>query len=130
MPLDASFKDWLDKANNDLMAAKAILEYYEEPPTDTVCYHCHQVVEKVLKAFLIYRKSELLKVHDLVELLNLCSESEPDLATLRDSVETLNQYYIEAKYPLDIPIIYPLQEAKDAFEKAAIILEKISQKIL
>jgi hypothetical protein len=33
------FKAWLDKANNDLLAAEAILAYYEEPPTDTICYH-------------------------------------------------------------------------------------------
>jgi HEPN domain-containing protein len=73
---------------------------YEEPPTDTGCYHCHQTAEKVLKAYLIYRKEEFHKIHDLIVLLNLCKDSNGKLDSLRDDLEILNQYYIEAKYLL------------------------------
>ena len=48
--------DWLLKAENELKAAKAIYNYYEEPPTDMVCYHCHQTAEKALKGYLVYRQ--------------------------------------------------------------------------
>lgn len=106
MPHDSDHvRDWLWKAENDLKAAKAISHYYEDPPTDTICYHSHQVVEKCLKAVLLFFDADLVKVHDLIEILNLCIQHEPDLNAFRESLETLNQYYIEAKYPLDHPII-------------------------
>jgi len=51
-----NYQDWLKKAGNDLKAAEAIIEYYEEPPTDTVCYHCHQTAEKSLKGYLVFQE--------------------------------------------------------------------------
>lgn len=44
--MDKNYQDWLLKAENDLRAAEGIFGYYEQPPTDTICYHCHQVAEK------------------------------------------------------------------------------------
>lgn len=64
-----NFEDWFTKAENDLRAGQGILYYYEEPPTDTVCYHAHQTVEKSLKGYLIFKTSSIPWVHDLVELV-------------------------------------------------------------
>ena len=41
-----NYHDWVIKAENDLKASIAIYEYYEDPPTDMICYHCHQTAEK------------------------------------------------------------------------------------
>lgn len=38
-------KDWFKKADNDLKNAKIVIEA-EEPPTDTVCFHCQQTADK------------------------------------------------------------------------------------
>lgn len=124
-----NYHDWLLKAENDLRAAEAILNYYEQPPTDTVCYHCHQVAEKSLKGYLVLRESTFHKIHDLVALLNLCLVKDKTLEFLREPIEALNQYYIEAKYPPDMPIEYPKEEAKGAIDKAKIILNTIKDKI-
>ena len=43
-----NYKYWLLKGENDLKAAEGIYGYYKQPPTDTICYHCHQVAEKSL----------------------------------------------------------------------------------
>jgi HEPN domain-containing protein len=123
------YYDWLSKAENDLKAAKAIYEYYEMPPTDTICYHCHQVAEKSLKAYLIFQETTFHKIHDLIALLNLCLAKDTTLDFLRDDLEILNQYYIETKYPPDMPIDFPKEEAGEAIKKAQIIAKTISDKI-
>jgi len=42
---------WVLKAENDLKAGLAILQV-AQPPTDMVCFHMQQSVEKYLKAYL------------------------------------------------------------------------------
>ncbi len=121
-PDSMNYQDWIEKAVNELRAAVAILEYYEEPPTDTICYHCHQVVEKSLKAFLIRNSGELPHIHDLVGLLNRCLKIDSSLSKLKKTVFVLNQYFIEAKYPLDEPIVYSRDEAETAKKVAEEIL--------
>ena len=43
---------WLVKANNDLLNVDNNLNA-NEIPFDTVCFHCQQAAEKLLKAFLV-----------------------------------------------------------------------------
>jgi len=124
-----NYHDWLLKAENDLKAAKAIIDYYEQPPTDTICYHCHQVAEKALKGFLVYKKASFHKIHDLIALLNACLLKDKDLEFLRNEINELNKYYIEAKYPPDMPIDYPVKESKEAIDKAVFTLKTIKEKI-
>ncbi len=68
---------WLQKAKNDLIAAEKILEM-AEGPTDIVCFHAQQTVEKALKSLLTFHKLSFPKIHHLVRLLDLalpyCSE--------------------------------------------------------
>lgn len=41
----------------------------------------------------------------------------------------LNKYYVEAKYPPDMPIDYPKKEAKEAINKARFVFGAIKKKI-
>ena len=124
-----NFEDWFVKAENDLKAGQGILYYYEDPPTDTICYHAHQVAEKALKGFLIFKSSNMPKTHDLIELINLCIARDNKLTVLKDEVEVLNKYYLEAKYPPDQPIIYPKSEAEEVISIAGRILKTLEEKI-
>lgn len=108
---------WAAKAENDLRNA-VIVVHENSPPTDTVCFHCHQTAEKYLKAYLIHRRSPLKRVHDLRFLLNMCIDLDASFAKLTEAIEVLNSYYIETRYPMDMPICYPLKEAKKAVELA------------
>ncbi|MGH7596026.1 MAG: HEPN domain-containing protein [bacterium] len=129
MPDSMYFKDWLDKAHNDLLAAEAILAYFEEPPTDTVCYHCHQVAEKCFKAFIIAKTNALKKIHELIELPELCIAVDKSFEEFRASAENSYRYYIDAKYPPGVPVWYPLEEAKIAFDQARDILAFTRKKL-
>ena len=44
-------KQWVAKADNDLLDADNNLKS-EKIPYDTVCFHCQQAAEKILKAYL------------------------------------------------------------------------------
>lgn len=124
-----SFQNWLFKAQNDLKAAEGIFGYYEHPPTDTICYHCHQVAEKSLKSYLIFKEIKFHKIHDLIVLLNLSLTRDESLNILRENLEILNQYYIETKYPLDMPIQYSKEESRSAIGKAKLVFQTIKEKI-
>jgi len=130
MPDSMYFKDWLDKAQNDLLAAEAIIAYYEEPPTDTICYHSHQVAEKCFKAVHIARTNTLHTIHDLEKLLKQCINIDKSFEVFRNAAKNLNRYYIDAKYPSLMPFLYPLEEAKTAVEQAKEILAFTRDKLL
>ncbi|KPJ56758.1 hypothetical protein AMJ49_04095 [Parcubacteria bacterium DG_74_2] len=113
-------KEWIIKAQNDLESAKIL--YRENGPTDSLCFHCHQTVEKILKGFLVSRKKEFPKIHDLILLLKLCNKINKNFKNLEEETSFLNRYYIEARYPPEITT-YPKKECREAIEFA----EKITQ---
>ena len=43
-------REWIGKADNDLKTAAQTLKLGADCPTDTVCFHAQQCVEKCLKA--------------------------------------------------------------------------------
>ena len=52
-------KNWLIKANNDIVISKHELSLPEDQVvTDGVCFHCQQAVEKFFKALLISKQIE------------------------------------------------------------------------
>ena len=62
--------EWMAKADNDLRSAEYLLKM-EDCPTDTVCFHAQQCVEKCLKALLVSQGTEFQKTHDLAKLMIL-----------------------------------------------------------
>ncbi|KAF0134419.1 MAG: HEPN domain-containing protein [Candidatus Saganbacteria bacterium] len=115
--------EWFAKGDNDLKAARLILNDHN-PPTDTICYHCQQAVEKYLKGLLTLHKIEFLKTHDLDYLYKLIIKVV-DINAIKEEILSLSKYAIEARYPADVPIVYSIEEAKSALEKAANILKHI-----
>ncbi len=108
--------EWLQKARNDLLSAQILVEH-RPPVLDTAMFHCQQAVEKTLKAFLVWKAVPFEKVHSLPYLLDLCEAEEPDLVSLRDSVEALSPFAVEIRYPGEVMEI-SLQEAVDALTTA------------
>jgi HEPN domain-containing protein len=105
-------KEWLQKARNDLLSARILMQH-DPPVLDTASFHCQQAVEKVLKAFLVWKAMPFEKVHSLTYLLDLCQEQEPGFASVRERAETLAPYAIEIRYPGAVMEISQ-QEAEEA----------------
>jgi HEPN domain-containing protein len=117
-------REWLEKGDHDFDEAK--LSFQHGGWTDIICFHCHQAVEKYLKGFLVSRGCDITakkyKIHNLRILLKMCGELENSLKSLEADCGNLNQYYIEPRYPLGAPKVYPKREAKEALEAAEKII--------
>lgn len=91
-------REWLFKADNDLTNAAHTLKLGASCPTDTVCFHAQQCVEKYLKAILVLEGIDFPKTHDLETLLSLVpAESRPDLSD--EEQARLTEYATGARYP-------------------------------
>lgn len=120
-------KEWFKKGDNDIRTAE-ILVKESQPPTDTLCFHCQQAVEKYLKGYLTEKRVEFLKSHDLDYLLKLCIDIASEFGQYQETVLILNKYGIEPRYPADIPVYYSVEEAKKAIELAKEIIRFVSVK--
>jgi HEPN domain-containing protein len=128
----AYIKNWLKKAENDLLNAKTILEAFPVSggaPFDTVCFHCQQAVEKYLKACLVHYDIDVPRTHDLGELTELCAQLDKDFLTIKQPAESLSPYAAEIRYPDDF-YLPTGQEAREALQKALHIKEILFSIIL
>lgn len=117
--------EWFNSALSD--CAYAQLGLKEEVIFPQVALLSQQVAEKFLKGFLILSGIEPPRIHDLPKLLDECIKVSSELEKLRDACELLTGFYIESRYPPDIPN-YTKEEIIDAFEKAKSvkdIMEKV-----
>ena len=93
----------MQRAHADLRSAQHAMAA-EPPLTEDSCFHSQQVVEKVLKAFLVYRDAEFEWSHRIRYLLNLCAQYDPSFEQWRDEAEPLSEYAVQFRYPhLDPP---------------------------
>ena len=77
--IDEIVDKWLRISQRDILTAKQGMEA-EIVITETICYHCQQSAEKALKAFLVKHQIEFPKTHNLMVLINLCSDIDESLA--------------------------------------------------
>ncbi|GFO62234.1 HEPN domain-containing protein [Geomonas paludis] len=118
---------WLHKADNDLQNIRNNLAA-EEIPTDTICFHAQQAIEKVLKAVLVAHGQNASKTHDLVRLLTEVLEFIPELSQYEDSLEEITEYGVAVRYPNGFSEP-SLDEAVKAYEIAKEIRTEILKKI-
>ena len=118
---------WLRKAQDDELAINAILK--EKVSFATVCFLSQQLAEKCIKAYLAENNKKILKIHQLERLLGICAEISPDFKNLGEEAVLLSEYYIETRYPGDIPEGLAETEAKEA-QAAALKIKKFIYKKL
>lgn len=91
-------REWIAKAENDLVNAAHTLTLGARCPTDTVCFHAQQCAEKYLKALLTVRAADFAKTHDLEALAaRLRNGHRPELS--RDDLARLTRYATVTRYP-------------------------------
>jgi HEPN domain-containing protein len=103
---------WLVKADNDLTNAAHTLTLGKSCPTDTVCFHAQQCVEKHIKALLVFRAVAIPRTHDIHLLRALLpAKLRPKLD--RKVRDQLTRYATVLRYPEAGPPV-PLTEARQA----------------
>jgi HEPN domain-containing protein len=108
----AVVRAWVIKAEHDLLTAAHTLILGAACPTDTVCFHAQQCVEKYIKALLVYRATPFSKTHDIAALRALLP---PRLRPKLDAAiqKRLTRYATVRRYP-DVEPDPPLPEARRA----------------
>jgi HEPN domain-containing protein len=124
---EKNFKEWIKKAEKDLIAAKHLLSIKPNPPYDIICFHAQQCAEKYIKAFLIYKEIEFEKTHDLGKLVGLASINDESFIEIIDIAEKLTDYAVDVRYPTSEEITE--EEAKEAIKIAEEIKEFILNKL-
>ena len=111
-------RQWLAKARNDILNADNNLNS-ELVPFDTVCFHCQQAAEKMLKSYLVGNGKEYPITHDLLLILEKILPLNRAAEELRDSLAILMPYSVEIRYPDDwyMPTKNDAAEARDAADR-------------
>lgn len=116
--------EWLSKAEEDINFARDNLKernnFYAQ-----ICFHFHQAVEKYLKSFIVAYDLEFEKMHNLINLLEICAKKDSSLLSLMSECEKLNTSYIDTRYPVHWPTDYTKEKAL-RFESYA---EKIAKTV-
>lgn len=85
---------WFEFAEKDLKSAEILFKGKEY---EAAIYHCHQAIEKTIKAIIVEKEIKLRKTHDLVELL---SDAKINLSSdILKFIDDLNPYYNPIRYP-------------------------------
>ncbi len=121
-------RGWLVKAMNDLLNADNNLAA-SEVPYDTVCFHCQQAAEKLLKAYLVGNQQPAPHTHDLFLLLERVLPLSPAAEQLRDALSILVPYAVEIRYP-DEWFMPCEQDAKQARDAASQVLNWLQTALL
>lgn len=107
-------QEWLAKADEDLGFAKSCLLDEETEFFSPICFHFQQSAEKYLKAYVVAYDLEFKKIHDLVQLLQVCSAHNPSLEILKEACQFLTDFYVETRYPVHWPSHITRKEAEEA----------------
>jgi HEPN domain-containing protein len=112
-------RQWVEKAEDDLITAEHTLKLEEHCPYGTICFHAQQCAEKYLKALLTFHAVPFLKIHDLTALMALVPKSI-DLRLTLPEIAVLNRYAIDVRYPGDWGVI-----TREDAESALAIARKV-----
>ena len=106
-PIITVIREWLVKAENDLLTAAHTLTLGEVCPTDTVCFHVQECIEKYIKALLVFQAIPFPKTHDIARLQALLPPKlRPQLGN-ESQQNQITEYATVKRYPgpgADIPL--------------------------
>ena len=131
MNRDDTIKDlvnkWIKKAENDILTAEREL-LFEDPITQTICFHCQQAAEKYLKAFLVHHQIYFPKTHRIMELLELCATVNSSFPDELQDADNLTDYAVEIRYP-DFWLEPEIKDAKEALATAKKVKEFVLERL-
>ena len=91
-------RHWFQLALEDLSAARGLCQLAQPLPSAAM-FHCQQSVEKTYKGMLLLNSEPFKKTHSLWELSISLLGHYPHLSPHFDSLEFLQDYAVEFRYP-------------------------------
>lgn len=119
-------QEWFDAGKSDYKYAKVGFDQDEAYPQ--IGFLCQQTAEKYLKGYLVFNEISPPRTHDLTLLLEKNVKINESLRDLMGECELLMGFYIESRYPPDIPD-YTQDELRRAFQATKKVKETIEELI-
>lgn len=110
--------EWVEKAEGDYATAGRELRARKSPNYDAVCFHAQQAAEKYLKAYLQEREAVFPRIHNLIQLLELCLPLDVSFEFQRNLLIRLDRYSVRFRYPGESA---EKDEARAAFETIRVV---------
>ncbi len=121
------YYDWLFHAYQDLLAARMLIT--DRRLFNPTVFHCQQAIEKSLKAFLLYKHRKLFDGHNLTWLCKQAAMTDQSFTKWIGKSTLLNRFYIETRYPADIPEEIDRQLVEEILEATEEMMEFICDNI-
>ena len=97
-PRTGIVKEWVDRAEDDRLAARQLLRLGKAAPVPIICFHAQQAAEKYLKSLIVSEGLEVPRTHQIDRLLKIIARSiRPDISA--DDADLLTDYAVAARYP-------------------------------
>lgn len=119
--------DWIIHANLDYLSAKCLSD--DERLYTAAAFHCQQCIEKALKSYLLFVKGRLFDGHNLTWLCKQAALCDNEFRKWIPKSAALNRYYIETRYPADIPLDVSVDDIITLLEYTGDMLHFISEQI-
>lgn len=121
------YYEWLDHAQTDIQTARLILGYGGS--SSAAAFHCQQAIEKALKGYLLYKTGSHIDGHNLTYLCRQAIKQSERFTEYLDESAQLNRYYIETRYPADVPLELSERKIQHVLYMAEAMWKHISQEI-
>ena len=115
--------DWIDYAGDDIEAARLLMT--TDRCDEAAAFHCQQAIEKALKAYLLFITGNHVDGHNLTWLCRSALRYNQKFTEWLDDSAYLNRYYIETRYPSDIPLLLTRSDVDRIFKMANAMYEFI-----
>ena len=120
-------QEWFNYSQNDLTSAYHLFNDLHPKQSEIACYLSQQCAEKALKGYLLFRDTEPPRIHNLVELCQICMESDNTFSEILDACSDLTPYGVTVRYPNELAVDDVI--AKLAIDKAQVIRKFCIEKI-
>ncbi len=124
------YHKWMNRAAQDLRTIENNFKDDPEFLASVNCYLAQQAAEKLLKAFLLSHEIHLPKTHDLMFLFKSCIDIQAEFQPIKEPLEILNLYAIEARYPGDFFDQITAVQGQEAYEAVSRVRELVEGMLL
>jgi HEPN domain-containing protein len=121
------YNDWLEIASRDIKSARILKQ--NDCGNDMVAFHCQQAIEKSLKGFLLKQLGHIMEGHSLIYLCKEALTYNVEFKKYLKDCAFVNQYYIETRYPADVPLIISDDEAEECIDIAEGLYQLVMKNI-
>jgi HEPN domain-containing protein len=118
--------EWMRKSKNDILCAQRLIEL-EPIILDYACFHCQQAIEKSLKAYLFFNKVDVEKTHNIILLLEQCSQFDSVFNNIE--ADNINKFAVDSRYP-DLSDLPELDEANKYYQLALEVYNLVKERIV